>query len=571
MAHDRVWTVVVRGHLLHQGDDQVWFAPLTYCALLMAVGLLSAALAHRLGGRAPVAVPLLAAGTVGVWSQTLLHPGLHGIAALLLAAGAASVATRCAIARWGPSTMRWIAVALACGLVLLPLAAVGQRWARRAASAARIEALPPADAGAVNVLLVVLDTVRADHLSVYGYERETTPRLERLAARGVTFERAMSTSPWTLPAHSSLFTGRYVHELSAGYRTALDDTDPTLAEAFAAAGYATAGFVGNVRYAGRGTGLGRGFAEYVDYQTTPALLLMSTAVGRFAAHLRRGPIASQMLRVGADAVCTAFEDWVARRGERPFFAFLNLFDAHTVYLPPADYAARFGPPAANPWNWDRDARHRSAAELQGFRNSYDALLAYIDARLDRTLSQLKQTGVLDRTLVVVTGDHGEHFGEHGLLGHANSLYQPLLHVPWIVAGPTVARGARITTPVSIRDVAATVLDLTDVRPRTPFPGHSLATALRQGTNTLTGLSQSALLASVKRSIRTPPWQPVSRGDMAALIADGLYYIRGSWGAEELFDLHTDPDQHTDLSTHPRYQQHLATLRTRIEAHSLTPR
>ncbi len=151
---------------------------------------------------------------------------------------------------------------LAGALLTIMLVTIGGRaWSEHRAAAA----LPPAPAGARNVLLIVWDTVRAGNLSLYGYERPTTPNLERLAGRGVRFDLAFSTSSWTLPAHASLFTGRWPHELGVDWKSPLRDDVPTLAEYLAAHGYDTAGFAANLDYCTRETGLARGFAHYEDF------------------------------------------------------------------------------------------------------------------------------------------------------------------------------------------------------------------------------------------------------------------------------------------------------------------
>ena len=140
---------------------------------------------------------------------------------------------------------------------------------------------------AANVILIVLDTVRAESLSLYGYHRDTTPNLTRLAARGVRFDRAFATAPWTAPSHASMFTGRWCHELSVGWNRPLDGTSPTLAEFLGARGYATAGFVANTTYCSYETGLDRGFAHYEDYDVTLHAVLLCSCAGATHAELRR--------------------------------------------------------------------------------------------------------------------------------------------------------------------------------------------------------------------------------------------------------------------------------------------
>ena len=225
--------------------------------------------------------------------------------------------------------------------------------------------------GSPNVLLIVLDTVAADHLSLYGYERPTSPTMVELAERGIRFDRVQATSSWTLPSHASMFTGRWPHELSAGWLTPLDGTYPTLAEFLGSRGYATAGFVANYWYCASGSGLERGFAAYEDY-IFPRLTAFKAAslvdrsvdgiqgVERFLEDrldidLLRTPVQRLWLLVNADrkeaaAVNREFLDWLTRRRqpERPFFAFLNYYDAHSPYELPSGRIHRFGTQPSRP-------------------------------------------------------------------------------------------------------------------------------------------------------------------------------------------------------------------------------
>ena len=212
----------------------------------------------------------------------------------------------------------------------------------------------------------MLDTVAAEHLSLHGYKRPTSPTIDELAARGIRFDRAQATSSWTLPSHASMFTGRWPHELSAGWLTPLDGTYPTLAEFLGSRGYATAGFVANYSYCASDSGLARGFAAYQDY-IFPRLTAFKTAalvdrsvdglqaVERFLEDRLDIDIfegAGERLwrlfnadRKEAAVVNREFLDWLSRRRqpERPFFAFLNYFDAHSPYELPATGSTASGP------------------------------------------------------------------------------------------------------------------------------------------------------------------------------------------------------------------------------------
>ena len=202
----------------------------------------------------------------------------------------------------------------------------------------------------------MLDTVRADHLSLYGYERRTSPTLERLAKRGIRFDQARATAPWTLPSHASMFTGRWPHELSTKWMCPLRGDVPTLAEYLGSLGYATAGFVGNTSYCSYDSGLDRGFTHFQDYvldklsavRTVHLIDLSLKALARLGPSLRMHWMTRMRLAYGdrkvARDINREFLDWLSRRREprRPFFAFVNYLDAHAPYVLPPGAAYRFG-------------------------------------------------------------------------------------------------------------------------------------------------------------------------------------------------------------------------------------
>ncbi|MGH7505526.1 MAG: sulfatase [Longimicrobiales bacterium] len=437
-------------------------------------------------------------------------------------------------------------------------------------------ALPGADAGAPNVLLIILDTVRAASLSLYGYGRPTTPNLERLAARGVVFERALATSPWTLPSHGTLFTGRYPHELSANWKTALGERYPTLAEVLAGRGYVTAGFVANPFYGSYEYGLDRGFVHYEDFVVSLGQTLNSASLGAFVLAGRPGFSHNFFRRVlhnyeylgrkKADDITADFLDWLGAGRDRPYFAFLNYMDAHVPYTPPRDLAERFGVrpplPLVDRITGDRSSlteEERRAGDHD--RNRYDASIASLDRELGALFDELDRRGALDNTLVVITSDHGEHLGEKGIYGHANSLYMQNLHVPLMLWQPdrVPEGGARIADIVSLRSLPATILDLIGADDETRIPGESLA-----------GLWQSAhapsdpLLASVRKGINVREDLPIAKGDLYALVAGARHYIRNPDGSEELYDLAADMADATALGATPEAVRVRGVLRARLE-------
>ncbi|MDG3004780.1 sulfatase [Paludisphaera mucosa] len=520
------------------------------------------------------------AGRVALWAMGFLCglallltvPGLYAFAAVALAAGVGAMTSRHGSTHL-PRFQRLLVVA---PLVLGAVAASLHGWDRiHAALAERRPAPAPAAVKETpNVLLLVLDTVRAESLSLYGYDRDTTPNLNRLASRAVRFDQARSTAPWTLPSHASMLTGRWPHELDVGERKPMGRAFPTLAEALAAHGYATAGFIANTFFCNAWFGLGRGFQHYDDFyeeQTAVSMeeALRCSSLGRLAVRMLSDPFGGvERRRKDAGRINAAFLNWLDRKGEddRPFFAFLNYFDAHGPFVPPADADRPFGRPPADAdeealiREWDVRSRvGLSDEQLALARDSYDDCLAYLDRRIGELFDELERRGALDDTLVILTSDHGEGLGEHDLIGHGRSLYDQETRVPLLVFLPHGARGGQsIGAPVSLRDVPATVLDVLGLDP-SAFPGASLA---RRPSDEAAVLTEVRIKEEVSRNLARPPaW----RGPMAALVAEGFSYIRNADGREELYEVAADPGQLHDLAPTPGSAATLERMRARLEA------
>ncbi len=301
---------------------------------------------------------------------------------------------------------------------------------------------PPPPAGP-DIVLVVLDTVRASSLSLYGHDRPTSPGLERLAAESVVFDQARAPAPWTLPSHASMFTGLAPHEHGATHaHKELDRRHTTLAEHLAEAGYETAAFVANPT-AGRGLGLGQGFEFMREFWDEPQ------------------PDA------GARAINESVQGWLDHEDpDRPHFLFLNYFEAHAPYEPPSEHERLFLPDEL-----PIEARSRAFTYVEWFGGQavtpqqlrvaealYEAEIHYLDQRLSELVEHLRQTGRLERTLLLVTSDHGEHFGEQGRVGHQFSLHEPVLAVPLLARPPGGVRGERRADPVSLTDLFPTLLE-----------------------------------------------------------------------------------------------------------------
>ncbi len=536
-------------------SEQVLFmAPLAYALVFAVLGVAMAVAALVAPKLMTLRVAAFGSVAFGFGCLLLPYSQIHKYAQVLLAAGVGAQAYHLAGA--GRDRFWRVLRSSVAGLSLAALFAGAVTWAAgRDAPSAEARAEGP------NVLLIVWDVVRAQSLSVYGYERPTTPGLEALAETGVVFDRAFATSPWTLPSHATMFTGLEPGALSTSWFRALDGLPPTVAEAFAGAGYRTAGFVANHHYTSYDSGLDRGFQTYRDYPVSFDQLLRSSAftqtmsISRFLRAASWGErwralrelnfyVAEKRSshRKHAADVNGELLEWLDGGDQRPFFAFLNYFDAHLPYWSPAGTRERF--------------RHEDMA-VEG----YDAAIAYLDAQVTELMAALSERGLLENTVVVVTSDHGELFGENNLYGHAHNLYRPVLHVPLIVRGPGVPGGRRVPDEVSLVDLGATFLDLAGVDAGA-IPGKSLRGYWEDG-----GTTQAALpgfqWAEVEQGRNTDPNQPISRGPMKALIRGGFHYILNGDGREELYRYDTDPTEGTNLVDRPEHAELLAAFRREI--------
>ncbi len=326
-------------------------------------------------------------------------------------------------------------------------------------------------AGRPNVLLILVDTLRADRLSLYGSAPRTTPHLDRLAREGVLFTNAFAPSSWTLPSVAALFTGRYPGELQVGTGQTMRLTRglPTLAEGFSHIGYDTAGFSANC-IINPLQGFARGFdtfylAPFKDYFMPAAKLNRRT------------------------------EAWFAARGERPFFCYLQYMDPHSPYAPPG--SGRRSPSNAHSFDPFRIGGYRegdifplvmgqetlgSIEHVEGVALAYDDEVRYVDHQIGRLLASMDRQGLLEKTVVILVADHGEELHDRGFWSHGYTLYQEQLHVPMMVKFPPdlsprseqSAAGSRVHSPVSLVDILPTLFQMIGIEPeRMPTVGRNL--------------------------------------------------------------------------------------------------
>jgi arylsulfatase A-like enzyme/Flp pilus assembly protein TadD len=383
---------------------------------------------------------------------------------------------------------------LVAAAVVVVLAALGLLLARRSG-------VGPAwlgGGGPRNLLVVTLDTLRADHVGSYGYAAARTPRFDGLAARGLRFARAATVLPLTLPAHSSLFTGTFParHGVldNGGYY--LGEEHETLAEVLKPRGFRTAGFISAFVLDSR-WGIEQGFERYFD----------DFDLSRF--EKQAGMDAIQ--RPGRETVDEALR-WLAAERERPFFLWVHLYDAHTPYAAPREYAAQF------------------PRTLAG---AYDAEIAAADAQLGRLLDALEADGRLGRTVVAVLGDHGELLGEHGELTHGVFRYDAAVRIPLVGAAPSLAPRV-VKDQVRIVDVMPTLLELLGLPAPPAVQGTSLLPLARGERLNLMALSES--------------WFPrfhYGWSELQAIQDERFKLIRAP--RRELYDLERDPLETADLA------------------------
>lgn len=561
------------GSLIHASRDVYWMASLAGLLFFTTIGLTISLPARR---RSPVVGrrwAIFSLAFAALLNLFFLIPQLHHYSSVLLALGGGWQVSRLIEPRFDRFRI-WMVRTNWIMLLGIVITALGARGWQSIAERQAVAALPPPEQGP-NVLLIVLDTVRAANLSLYGYSRETSPYLKQLGRSGVVFERAISPAPWTLPSHASFFTGRHPHEMSANWHIPLERTDPTLAETLSRRGYLTGGFVANTVYCNYEQGIDRGFISYRDYPLSFGQLMDSlTLVNTAGNHNRlRNLIRYDELlnRQSAEDINLKFLRWLPANSERPFFAFLNYFDAHEPYLPPPPFDRKFGPGRKNRYatplyhtGWVNTANRRLPEWAHREEvDAYDGAIAYLDRQLEALFEELWRRGLFDRTVIIITADHGEEFSEHGLYSHGKSLYWPSVHVPLLIhypAGGTA--GQRIGQPVTTRDLPATIMAMLGLADR--FPGQSL-TRFWSGEATGKTNDPGPILSSVRQLDNAVKWFPNVKGDLYSLTSDSHRYLRNGDGSEELYRYLDDPWETENLAGRPESIPMLEEFRAQMKA------
>jgi len=464
--------------------------------------------------------------------------------------------------RWLDRLLKPLARGLAAAAAVAMMA-IGVFALRPSFSGTRLEAAPPPQ-GAPNIVFITLDTVRADHLSSYGYSRPTTPNIDRFARSGVLFENAISASSWTLASHASMFTGLLPQQHGADWAAPLTRSPWTLAEVLRSQGYQTASFVANELYLQKGWGVAQGFDRYADERATLRHNLSETLVGTAIVQpvYRSFSRYDYFDRENAGQLNQRVFGWLRQNSQRPYFLFINYFDAHNPYFPPAPYNHRFGelsPAVASrlytSTKTEDQSVHFSPADRDSLIAGYDNGLAYLDDQVGNLVNFLRQSPQWGNTVVIITADHGEQFGGHGSYEHGRNLYRGVLHVPLIIAGPGIPQGVRIGQLAATRRLFSTVLDLAG-RGHTPFSRTSLARLWNSGYKPVP--SDDAVVSEM-----LPFVDLVAHNAMISLTTPEWQYIEHRDGQQELYNWTADPREQQNLAAAPGEQATLRELRSRL--------
>jgi arylsulfatase A-like enzyme len=461
-----------------------------------------------------------------------------------------------------PSPAAILIAALVAAAAITPFTWEHRPWIMGPEGASRRAAGAVREADHASILLVVLDTVRADHLSVYGYERDTSPELARFVARherARVYPLAFSTAPWTVPAHASLLTGLLPSSHAAHDGNVVDArrtmilpglrADRTLAETLKAGGWATAGIFANSRLA-ISRGLERGFDVWLQpRRPRPLFLLAETARARLLPFLLPEPAKPYPC---ASAIREEVLRFVDAAGETPWFVLANFMEAHQPYAARTPFGGRFG--GDRGWNPPVVALAGDSPERKlRARDRYDEEIASLDAELGRLLAELERRGALDRSWIVITSDHGEAFGEHGTVNHGSSVYNEQVHVPLIVVPPSGVELPRRDGAVSLLDVAATLSALAGDEEKLGA-GVDLRVPPRDDDGPARieffGNPGETGQAALRR------WGPLFNTPSRAVVWRDTKLVEHS-GRAELYDLASDPQESVDLR--PQREREAAAL------------
>lgn len=497
---------------------------------------------------------------------------------LLLAGGLIALLLAAAFARMSQSSKRIGSVlfALGCAVLLAVSLTFGDRpgaFGNGSEPDDKTRSVVTAPAGSPqdppNVILISIDTLRADGLSCYGNPRQTSPAIDGVASQGVRFQRAYSTSSWTLPAHASMLTGLYT--ASHGADKTLDQSTgkiadpllagiPTLAEKLRDRGYRTAGFISNP-WVSSTFGLGRGFDEYDD-RINKLGGFMNVKDSLVCRALRAAGIWSERDFDGSRKIedfLPAVLDWIGNHSGDRFFLFLHFIEPHYVYEPPDRYRLD---QSGRPIPIFRNIEHLISgnfslppSRLAELQILYEGEIKHIDNKLSELFDLLDRLKLTANTLLIITSDHGESLGEHGLWTHGNSLYEEQLHVPLIMRLPSVIPKARVVDNrlASLVDLMPTILDVVGAPPVQGVQGQSLRPVWEGRSDDV----QRAVFAELRPDAGWRRINPDLGRGLRMIRTIDAKYIEGNEGQRELYFTAEDPgEEHNASDAQPELAQTL---------------
>jgi arylsulfatase A-like enzyme len=413
--------------------------------------------------------------------------------------------------------------------------------------------LPEPQTDAPNVIVIVVDTLRADHLSSYGYQRDTSPFIDSLAKQGTQFQNAISAASWTQPSHASMLTGRYTYEHQAELKP-LDNRFATIGETLQLNGYRTGAFSGNTEFFTRRQGFGRGFLHFEDNnQSLQDDFLNSSLYGfifDFYGLRKLLHYEGSFTRKYAEDVNRSALAWVDKDTSKPFFVFMNYFDVHDPYMPPEPYRSKYAV-AEHPGGLINGYVERyhptlTPEQLQSEIDAYDGGISYVDDQIKNLFSELDKRGALENTIVIITSDHGESLGEHGLLQHSTSLYLQEIHVPLIIWQPGTIPAKLVDTPISTTSLPSTILSLVKSQ-KDPFPGPSLAQLIFTDQ---TPANWPDPISEVAQFDGAAEENPTTHGEMKSVFSAQMQYIVHEKFGNALYNWRIDPKEMNDMAGDP---------------------
>jgi len=418
-----------------------------------------------------------------------------------------------------------------------------------------------------SIVLIILDTLRSDHLSCYGYDKRTTPNIDRMSSESLLFLNAYSPAPWTLPTHASIFTGTYPVQHGVSWSNhVLDESAITLADELSDQGYDTVGITENP-FTGTVFGLSQGFSDYYEMWRRPIVMRAFIKFARtFFGYRERFEYSQETVDL--------LGFWLAtkRRDDAPFFAFINFMNTHLPNYPRPEWEsvsasrerlAKIEPVNQVPERFYVPKFRLSEDELQTMKDIYDAEISYLDGQVGRLLALISAQGELDNTVVILTSDHGENFGDHGLIEHQFCVYDSLLHVPLIIRCPNVVPAGEIPYFVSTIHLFDTILG---------FAGNDFV-GDNEHNDSLLKISQDSTVYSEYDSglmmLKKVLGKSIDNVDLERFgreyrsISDGNYkFIWASNGVHEFFDIRSDPGEtdniiHIENERAAQYERRLA--------------